>query len=105
MDVYVELVDICLPDYMARKSNVAIAAWAGYTYADLANDVYKAWYDVDLPPEADPHEVEYAVQRCINRIKERAPTHAKAWSDPVYDFQPFADDSGVYAYFNITAEM
>lgn len=105
MEIYVELVDICLPDYMARKANIAVPAWPGYTYADLLDAVYKEWYDGTAGPDCDPDDAHYAMERCIKRMKERAGTNERAWSDKVWDFQPFADDSDVYAYFHITPEM
>ena len=101
MEVYVELVDICLPDYMSRKANIAIPAWPGYTYAELVDDLYDSWFCGGVGPDADPDDVHYAIERCIYRMKERAPTNATGWDDPVYDFQPLGKDSGVYAYFHI----
>ena len=102
MEIDVALVDICLPEYLGWGANIAIPALPGYTYAELVEAIYADWHGGDYGPDCEPYEALYAIKLCVGRMKERASTNDKAWSDKVWDFQSFYDDSGVYAYFNIS---
>ena len=102
MNVRVQLIDICLPDYMRADADIAVPVSSQMTYVDLVEAICDEWH-TGAGPDADVEDVEDAVVRCVKTLKDFSTTPRQAWGDPVYDFQPF-DDSEVCAYFDITLE-
>ena len=103
MEIDVALIDICLPEQLGWSANIRIPALQEYTYADLVEEMYKAWLDGDSVKDCDPDDALDAIQCCVERMKERALINDEAPSNKVWDFQWFeADGGGAYAYFVIT---